>query len=67
MADRPRDLIVRNVRAVRPHRPAVERLDLGVEDGQFALIAPTIPVQDAVHVYDAQGPPRVLRCRTRAA
>jgi N-acyl-D-aspartate/D-glutamate deacylase len=43
------------VRAVRPHRPAVERLDLGVEDGRFALIAPTIPVQDAVQVYDAQG------------
>ena len=55
MADRPLDLIVRNVRVVRPHRPEVERLDLGVKDGRFARIAPTIPVHDALQVYDAQG------------
>src|SRR4029450_11046804 len=55
MADRPLDLIVRNVRVVRPHRPEVERLDLGVKDGRFARIAPTIPVHDSLQVYDAQG------------
>ena len=55
MADRPLDLIVRNVRVVRPHRPAVERLDLGVKDGRFALIAPEIPASDALEIYDARG------------
>jgi allantoinase len=55
MADRPLDLIVRNVRVVRPHRPGVERLDLGVKDGRFARIAPEIPAADALEVYDAGG------------
>src|SRR4029453_2756079 len=55
MATRLLDLIVRNVRVVRPHRPEVERLDLGVKDGRFALIAPEIPASDAVEVYDARG------------
>ena len=55
MADRPLDLIVRNVRVVRPHRPGVERLDVGIKDGRFARIAPEIPVGDALEVYDAGG------------
>jgi allantoinase len=55
MADRPLDLIVRNVRVVRPHRPGVERLDVGIKDGRFARIAPKIPVGDALEVYDAGG------------
>jgi allantoinase len=49
------DLLIRNVRLVRPHRPAVERLDLGVKDGRFARIAPEIPAADASAVFDAGG------------
>jgi allantoinase len=51
----PLDLVIKNVRVVRPRRPQVERLDLGVKDGRFARIAPDIPVADAVEVYDARG------------
>ena len=40
MADRPLDLIVRNVRVVRSHRPCVERLDIGNDPGQ-QVAAPT--------------------------
>jgi len=46
--------VIKNVRAVRPRRPQVERLDLGVKDGRFALIAPDIPVAQATEVYDAR-------------
>ena len=46
--------MIKNVRAVRPRRPQVERLDLGVKDGRFALIAPDIPVAQATEVYDAR-------------
>src|SRR5262249_37408237 len=49
------DLLITNARIVRPHREAVERLDLGVKDGRFVRIAPTIPTTDAAQVYDADG------------
>jgi allantoinase len=49
------DLVVKNVRVVRPNRPAVDRLDLGIRDGRFARVAPEIPVADAREVYDARG------------
>jgi allantoinase len=49
------DLVIKNVRVVRPRRPEVERLDLGVKDGRFARIAPDIPVAEAAEVYDAGG------------
>jgi allantoinase len=55
MPDPPLDLLVKNVRVVRPRRPGVERLDLGVRDGRFARVAPTVPAADAREVYDAGG------------
>ena len=42
MADRPLDLVIKNVRVVRPGQPRVERLDLGVAGGRFARVAPDI-------------------------
>jgi allantoinase len=51
----PLDLVIKNVRVVRPRHPEVERLDLGVKDGRFARIAPDIPAADAAAVYDAHG------------
>src|SRR5438093_511882 len=40
------DLVIRNVRVVRPNRPAVDLLDLGVKDGRFARIAAPIQASD---------------------
>ena len=54
MPDRPLDLVIKNVRVVRPRRPQVERLDLGVQDGRFARIAPDIPAAEARAGYDAR-------------
>jgi allantoinase len=56
MPDRPvLDLLIKNVRVVRPNRPTVDRVDLGVTDGRFTRIAPEIPAADARQVFDARG------------
>jgi allantoinase len=49
------DLVVKNVRVVRPRQPRVERLDLGIRDGRFARIEADIPTAAAGQVYDARG------------
>ena len=51
----PLDLVVKNVRVVRPGHPVVERLDLGIRAGRFAELAPEIPAARAAAVYDAGG------------
>jgi allantoinase len=48
-------MLIKNVRVVRPRQPQIERLDLGVADGRFVRVAPDIPVDQAVEVYDARG------------
>jgi allantoinase len=53
MAEPPLDLVIKGARVVRPKHPAVEVLDLGVNDGRFVRIAPEIPPGDARQVYDA--------------
>jgi allantoinase len=55
MADPTLDLLVKNVRVVRPGHPAVEALDVGIADGRFARIAPAIPPATARRVYDGRG------------
>ena len=55
MPDRPLELVVKNVRVVRPGQPRVERLDLGVAGGRFVRLAPDIPAAEAAEVYDARG------------
>jgi allantoinase len=49
------DLVVKNVRAVRPREPRIETLDLGVKDGRFARVAPSIPAAETRRVYDGRG------------
>jgi allantoinase len=49
------DLVIRNVRVVRPRTPRVETLDLGIKDGRFARVAPSIPAGEAREVYDGRG------------
>ena len=50
----PLDLVIKNVRVVRPGQPAAEVLDLGVRDGRFARIGLDIPVGDARTVFDGR-------------
>ena len=68
MPDRPAlDLLIKNVRVVRPNRPTVDRVDLGVKDGRFTRIAPEILAADARQVFDARdrlGFPGVIDAHT---
>ena len=53
MSERPAfDLLIKNVRVVRPNRQAVDLLDLGIKDGKFARIAPEIAAADGEEVID---------------
>jgi allantoinase len=46
------DLVIKNVRAVRPQSDGVERLDVAVKDGKFAAFEPSIDVTLAAQVLD---------------
>jgi allantoinase len=48
------DLILKNVRVVRPNRTAVDLLDLGIADGRFVRIAPELPAANAKEVIDGE-------------
>ncbi|MBW7883971.1 MAG: dihydroorotase family protein [Caldilineaceae bacterium] len=50
----PLDLVVKNVRVVRPNRQSVELLDLGIRDGKYARIEPNIAARDAKEVHDGR-------------
>lgn len=49
------DLLIKNVRVVRPNQPAPENLDIGITGGKITQLAPNIPAEDATHVYDGGG------------
>jgi allantoinase len=49
------DLIIKNVRVVRPDAKAVEDSDIAVAAGKFASVRPGISVGDAKSVYDGKG------------
>ncbi len=49
------DLLVRNVRVVRPKKTAVDRLDIGIRDGRFVRLAPELDPADANEVVDGGG------------
>src|SRR5919109_370439 len=55
MAEPTLDLLIKNVRAVRPGRPEVETLDIGVAEGRIARLEPGIPPSAARQVYDGRG------------
>src|SRR5437867_10003193 len=55
MAEPALDLLIKNVRVVRPTRPEVERGDIGVRDGRIARVAPEIAAAEARRVYDGRG------------
>lgn len=50
----PFDLLIKNIRVVRPNVNAVERLDIAIKDGKFARVAPDIPPAQAIEVMDGK-------------
>ena len=48
------DLIVKNVRVVRPHKSSVDLLDIGIKDGKFARLAPEIRAEEGAKVIDGK-------------
>lgn len=55
MSDEQYDLIVRNVRVVRPNHSTIESADIGITDGRFRRIAPSLAGATAVDVIDGRG------------
>ena len=49
------DLLIKNVRVVRPHGNTVHAADIAVRDGQVALIAPGIEATRAKALHDGRG------------
>jgi allantoinase len=49
------DLLIKNLRIVRPQASGVLDADIAVKDGKFSRIAPDLPVADAKEVYDGKG------------
>ena len=49
------DLLIKNVRVVRPHGNVVHDADIAIADGKFALIAPAIDATRARQVEDGAG------------
>jgi allantoinase len=49
------DLLIKNVRVVRPHGNVVHDADIAIRGEKFALIAPGIDVQRAKAVHDGKG------------
>ncbi len=49
------DLLIKNVRLVRPHGNVVHESDIAVNAGKFALVAPGIDVSRAKKVQDGMG------------
>jgi allantoinase len=49
------DLLVKNVRVVRPHKNSVQKSDVGVADGRFVKLRRDIAAEDARKVVDGKG------------
>jgi allantoinase len=49
------DLIVKNVRVVRPNQVGTPTMDVGVRDGRFTMVADELDAGNARAVYDGKG------------
>ena len=49
------DLLVKNVRLVRPNKTSVQKSDVAIKDGKFARIAREIPAEEARKVVEGKG------------
>ena len=55
MTDKPTyDLIIRNVRVVRPGKDTVDLLDIGIRHGKITALAEGLPVDEAAQVVDGE-------------
>jgi allantoinase len=52
---KPYDLLLRNVRVVRPNKTSVQKADIAIKDGRFARVAREIPAEEARKVVDGKG------------
>ena len=48
------DLVIKNLQVVRPNTNGVESADIGVKNGAFKKIAPSIEVTEATEIYDGK-------------
>src|SRR6478735_4600540 len=53
--NKPYDLLIKNVRVVRPQGNQVHECDVAVRNGKFARISGNIPARDAKATYDGKG------------
>ncbi|MFL6565047.1 MAG: dihydroorotase [Burkholderiales bacterium] len=49
------DLLIKNVRVVRPDAKALEDTDIAIANNKFSRIAPAIEVREAKSIYDGKG------------
>lgn len=49
------DLLIKNVRVVRPRKTTIESLDIAVKGGKIRKLAPDLNANDAKEVVDGQG------------
>jgi len=49
------ELLVKNVRVVRPNKASVQKADVAIADGKFARVAREIAAADARKVVDGKG------------
>lgn len=49
------DLLIKNVRVVRPYKTTVDTSDIAIKDGKFASIAPNLKAESAKEVFDGKG------------
>jgi allantoinase len=54
-ADKKWDLVIKNVRVVRPQGHAVHSGDIAIRAGKFARVGGDIPAKEAKTVYDGKG------------
>ena len=48
------DLVIKNVRVVRPNKTSVDRLDIAIRDGKIERLAPDIAAEQAEQIFDGR-------------
>ena len=48
------DLIIKNVRVVRPKKTSIDRLDIAIKDGRIEGLAPDFPTDQAEQIFDGK-------------
>jgi allantoinase len=48
------DLVIKNIRVVRPKKTSVDRLDIAIRDGKIERLAPDVSAEQAEQVFDGR-------------